>query len=94
MSYFGHNIKKIRTVKNLSQQAFADMFNLKRASVGAWEEGRAEPKLDTMAEIAEAFEISLDTLVRYDLKINELLKFEGVEQMPFGEQPLFGKPEN
>ena len=29
MSFFGKNIKKIRSVKNLSQQAFADIFGLK-----------------------------------------------------------------
>ena len=30
MSFFGKNIKKIRSVKGLSQQAFAELFDLKR----------------------------------------------------------------
>ena len=34
MSFIGKNIKKIRTVKNLSQAGFAQLFNLARPSVG------------------------------------------------------------
>ena len=46
MSHFGANIKKIRSIKKLSQSAFADLFSLTRSSVAAYEEGRAEPKYD------------------------------------------------
>ena len=46
MSFFGKNIKKIRSVKSLSQQAFADLFDLKRGTLGAYEEGRSEPKIE------------------------------------------------
>ncbi|MTI32320.1 helix-turn-helix domain-containing protein, partial [Xanthovirga aplysinae] len=48
MSYIGKNIRKIRSVKKLSQAAFAQLFDLGRATVGAYEEGRAEPKIDTI----------------------------------------------
>ncbi|MCZ6899785.1 MAG: transcriptional regulator, partial [Bacteroidetes bacterium] len=34
MSYIGKNIKKIRTIKKLSQAQFAQLFNLARPSVG------------------------------------------------------------
>ena len=34
MSIIGKNIRKIRTVKKLSQAAFAEIFNLARPSVG------------------------------------------------------------
>ena len=50
MSFFGKNIRKIRTVKSLSQQSFAEMFELKRGTLGAYEEGRSEPKIDTIIE--------------------------------------------
>ena len=46
MSKIGKNIKKIRTVKNLNQQDIADFLGLSRASVGAYEEERAELKLN------------------------------------------------
>lgn len=76
MSFFGKNIKKIRSVKNLSQQAFADLFGLKRATLGAYEEGRSEPKIETIIKVANYFSISIDDLLTRDLTVNELLKFK------------------
>ncbi len=77
MSHFGRNIKKIRTVKNLSQQNFADLFDLKRATLGAYEEGRSEPKIENIIKVANYFSISIDDLLTRDLTVNELLKFKG-----------------
>ncbi|MEO0331535.1 MAG: helix-turn-helix transcriptional regulator, partial [Bacteroidota bacterium] len=44
MSIIGKNIKTIRTIKHISQADFADIFDISRASIGAYEEGRADPK--------------------------------------------------
>lgn len=76
MSFFGKNIKKIRTIKGLSQSAFADIFNLKRATLGAYEEHRSEPKIDTIIKIANYFSIKIDTLLTSDITVNELLQFK------------------
>lgn len=76
MSFFGKNIKKIRSVKNLSQQAFADLFGLKRATLGAYEEGRSEPKIETIIKVANHFSITIDNILTRDLTVNELLKFK------------------
>ena len=76
MSYFGKNIKKIRSVKKMSQSVFAEQFNLTRASIGAYEEGRAEAKIDTVINIAKYFGISLDSLLTKELTINEIYHFD------------------
>ncbi|MDN5200132.1 LexA family transcriptional regulator [Fulvivirgaceae bacterium BMA10] len=76
MSYIGKNIKKIRTVKKLSQAAFAELFNLARPSVGAYEEERAEPKIDTVIQIANYFGLSVDVLLTKELTVNELYRFD------------------
>ena len=76
MSCFGKNIKKIRGVKRLSQQAFAEIFNLKRATLGAYEEGRSEPKIDTIIKIANYFSIPIDQLLTSELTVNNLLRFK------------------
>jgi transcriptional regulator with XRE-family HTH domain len=55
MSKIGSNIRKIRTVKGLNQSQFAELFDLNRARIGAYEEGRAEPKIDVVIEIAKYF---------------------------------------
>ncbi|GAA3508953.1 hypothetical protein GCM10022393_21140 [Aquimarina addita] len=77
MSFFGKNIKKIRSVKSLSQQSFAELFDLKRGTLGAYEEGRSEPKIDTIIKIANHFSIQIDDLLTNELTVNELLKFKG-----------------
>ena len=76
MSKIGKNIKKIRSIKKMSQADFAQLFNLARPSVGAYEEGRSEPKIDTLIEIAKYFKISTDALLTKELTINELYKFD------------------
>lgn len=76
MSQIGKNIKKIRTVKKINQADFADLFGLARASVGSYEEGRAEPKIDTIIAIANHFGISIDLLLNKELTINELYRFD------------------
>ncbi len=76
MSYIGKNIRKIRTVKKISQADFAEMFGLGRPSVGAYEEGRAEPKLDTIIKMAHHFGLSIDVLLTKELTVNELYKFD------------------
>ncbi|GAK74544.1 MULTISPECIES: helix-turn-helix domain-containing protein [Nonlabens] len=75
MSFFGKNIKKIRGIKSLSQQAFADLFDLKRGTLGAYEEGRSEPKIETIIKIANYFSISIDDILTAELTVNQLLKF-------------------
>ncbi len=75
MSFFGKNIKKVRGIKSLSQQAFADLFDLKRGTLGAYEEGRSEPKIETIIKIANYFSISIDDILTAELTVNQLLKF-------------------
>jgi transcriptional regulator with XRE-family HTH domain len=75
MGVIGKNIRKIRTVKKLSQAGFAEIFNLARPSVGAYEEERSEPKLENVIQIAHYFGISIDALLTKELTINDLYNF-------------------
>ncbi len=86
MSLFGKNIRKIRNVKNMSQQAFADLFDLKRGTLGAYEEERSEPKIETLLKIANYFSITVDDLLTKELTVNHLLKFKGDLPLNFEEQ--------
>jgi transcriptional regulator with XRE-family HTH domain len=76
MSFVGKNIRKLRTVKKLSQAAFAELFGLARPSVGAYEEGRSEPKMETLIQIAQHFGLSVDLLLTKELTVNELYHFD------------------
>lgn len=75
MSQIGKNIKKIRNVQSLSQQAFADLFDLSRGNISSYEEFRAEPKIETIIKIANYFSIPLTDFIEKDLSINELLHY-------------------
>ena len=60
----GTNIKKIRAAKNLSQQAFADLFELTRGNISSYEENRAEPKLETAIKIANHTLVNVEVIIR------------------------------
>ena len=81
MSYFGVNIRKIRLTKKMSQTEFAEIFGITRASVGAYEEGRAEAKIDKTIEIAAYFNISLDQLLSKKITINEISNFNKIDRL-------------
>lgn len=92
MTHIGQNIKKIRSAKKLSQTDFATIFSLSRGSVGAYEEGRAEPKIDTIIQIANYFGLSIDLLLNKELTVNELFSFNILNEMlnevhQFNEKP-------
>lgn len=82
MSSIGKNIRKIRSIKKLSQSEFAELFDLKRASIGSYEEGRAEPKMDVIIRIARHFNISLDDLLTKELTVNQLYNFDIFDAKP------------
>ncbi|MDN3695636.1 helix-turn-helix transcriptional regulator [Chryseobacterium tructae] len=81
MSFFGTNIKKIRQVKGLSQKAFADLFDLNRGVISSYEEGRAEPKIETILKVANHFNLDLDKLLTEILQVNQLASVSDIDQL-------------
>jgi transcriptional regulator with XRE-family HTH domain len=57
-------LKALRGSLGLSQEKFAERLGITRASVSAYEEGRAEPNLTLIERIADLNNISIDNLVR------------------------------
>lgn len=68
MSLISENIRFLRKQSNLTQEQFAEKIGIKRSLVGAYEEGRADPRLFNLAVIAELFGTSIDILVNKDVK--------------------------
>jgi transcriptional regulator with XRE-family HTH domain len=67
-----NNLKFLRKKSGFTQAQLAEKLNIKRSLIGAYEEGRAEPKLTTLVNIARLFDISLDNLVTIELSKIEL----------------------
>lgn len=64
MAGIANNLKYLRKTKGLTQQQFADAMEIKRASVGAYEEGRAEPRYELLDKIATFYGLTMDELVK------------------------------
>jgi transcriptional regulator with XRE-family HTH domain len=54
------SIRGLRKKLNLTQDQFASQLDIKRSLVGAYEEGRAEPRLELLQKMATLGGISLD----------------------------------
>lgn len=61
------NIQQLRKKKGLTQSELARKLGLNRSAIGAYEEGRAEPRLKVLRAIAHYFKVSLDQLVSEDM---------------------------
>ncbi len=57
------NLKKLRMDRGLSQQALAEKFNLTQQSIYKYENGLAEPNIETLKSFAVFFGISVDYLI-------------------------------
>lgn len=57
------NIRSLRKQHHWTQDQFAQQLNIKRSLVGAYEEGRAEPRLELLQRMADVFKISVDQLI-------------------------------
>lgn len=66
-SFAGQNLKYLRKLKGLTQEEFATKLNIKRSLLGAYEEERAEPRIDVLELVSDHFLVSLDDLLRRDL---------------------------
>ncbi len=67
MSYAGKNLRYLRKQKGWTQEEFANKLNVKRSLIGAYEEERAEPKLEVLEILSSLFKLSLDELLLKDL---------------------------
>ena len=67
MSIAGQNLKYLRKLRGWTQEEFATKLGIKRSLIGAYEEERADPRLDVMEILCEMFKLTLDDLMRKDL---------------------------
>lgn len=63
----GENLKLLRKRKGISQEEMASDMGLTRSTYSGYENGVAEPNIETLIKISEYYDISLDKLVKKDL---------------------------
>lgn len=68
MTLVSKNIKFLRKKSGLTQEQFSEKIGIKRSLLGAYEEGRADPRLNNLLNIAKEFNISVDTLISQNVE--------------------------
>lgn len=67
MSIAGQNLKYLRKLRGWTQEEFASKLRIKRSLIGAYEEERADPRLDVLEIVADMFKLTLDELLLKEL---------------------------
>ncbi|MFZ3012045.1 MAG: helix-turn-helix transcriptional regulator [Minisyncoccia bacterium] len=60
----GENLKKIRTKKNITQTELAETLNVDKSFVSNIENGKNNPTLSTIANLAKALKVPVDELFK------------------------------
>lgn len=60
---FGDNLRKLRKLKKLSQEALAEKMEVSRQSVSKWETGDAYPEMNNILQLCKIFHCNINDLV-------------------------------
>jgi len=77
--YFTSNIKFLRKRKGRTQDDVAFSMGIKRPTLSGYENGVAEPNMETLFAFSKYYKIAIDTLIRIDLRTfseSQLLQLE------------------
>ena len=65
----GSAIQNLRKEQGLTQEEFGSVLHVTRQAVSNWETGKTYPDLQILVDISQRFDISLDTLLKGDVKM-------------------------
>jgi len=71
MALSNQNMKYLRKLRGWTQEEFAQKLRIKRSLLGAYEEERAEPRIDVLEVVCNIFKLTLDDILRKDLSDNK-----------------------
>ncbi|MET0637100.1 MAG: LexA family transcriptional regulator [Chitinophagaceae bacterium] len=67
MPVANQNLKYLRKLRGWTQEEFATKLGIKRSLLGAYEEERADPRIDVLEIVCDIFKLTLDEILRKDL---------------------------
>jgi transcriptional regulator with XRE-family HTH domain len=71
MSIAGQNLKYLRKLRGWTQEEFSSKLKIKRSLLGAYEEERAEPRIEVLEIVGDIFKLTLDELLLKELYENK-----------------------
>lgn len=75
MFFLTENLKRYRTLKNLTQEDIAKYLTITPQSVSKWERGESFPDITFLPALANIFETSVDALLGMDVIRSEETRF-------------------
>lgn len=94
MTTFAREIKKFRTIAGFSQQMLADLADVTKQSISAYETGKALPPPPTLKRLAKALKVDIKVLMAvmpdkaYHSKATDLTNIDTPAALPMP-QPVF-----
>lgn len=89
MSFIPQNLRYLRKLAELSQQALAKKVGLNRGNIASYEKGAAEPNTKNLLKIVRFFNIDVIDFVEKDL--SQLIANNLLEMSPSAESIIFNK---
>jgi len=82
MSIFSDNLKALRGESGLKQTEIAELVGITSSTWSNYEVGKTEPNIESLAKIATALGVSVDTLINRDVSLiaKTLIKNKGQNQ--------------
>ncbi|HRH33856.1 MAG TPA: LexA family transcriptional regulator [Catalimonadaceae bacterium] len=88
---FSNNLKYLRKNRKpkVTQSEMSELLGVSVSTYGAYEEGRAEPKLDNLRKLASFFRVSMEQLLHDDLsRVANETAFSQSDQVKMGSEIL------
>ena len=63
---FNQKLQELRKRKGLTQEQLGEVLFVSRTAISKWESGRGYPNIDSLKQIANFFEVSIDELLSCD----------------------------
>lgn len=74
VSKISKNIKKIRTGKNMTQDALAEQIHVTRQAISNWENDKTKPDIEALEKLAQVLEVEIEELIYGEKKENLALQ--------------------
>lgn len=71
MSTIGEQIKELRNKHHLTQSELGEKLHISRSTIANWESNQNYPDIQTIIELSNLFDISLDQLLKGDQQVVE-----------------------
>lgn len=77
---FGERLQQSRINLNLTQQDIANEMHVSRQTISSWERGNSYPDINSLVNLSDYYQVSLDVLLKEDSGMKEYLEKKEVEK--------------